>query len=76
MPLYEIVLRFPDRDEIRLTDQNGYRTGEEILIAGQRYLVMGTEPPQALRAETRFVLEPCDDRPGRASFARTSRPPA
>ena len=31
MPLYEIVLRFPDRDEIRLTDRNIYRTGEEVL---------------------------------------------
>ena len=62
MPLYEIVLRFPDRDEIRLTDGSGYRTGEEILVADRRFLVTGTEPPETVRAERRFVLEPCDGR--------------
>ena len=61
MPLYEIVLRFPDRDEIRLTDRNGYRRGEEIRIAGRRFVVIGTEPPQAPSAESRLVLEPRDD---------------
>ena len=60
MPLYEIVLRFPDRDEIRLADRSGYATGEETVIAGQRFLVTGTEAPKALRAESRFVLEPCE----------------
>ena len=74
MALYEIVLRFPDRDEIRLSDCNGYRTGEEILIAGRRFLVTGTEPPVALSAEDRFVLEPCNDRPGPTTSARNSRP--
>ena len=64
MPLYEILLRFPDRDEIRLTDRSGYRTGEEILIDGRRFLVTGKEPPEAPRAEDRFVLEPCDIRSG------------
>lgn len=73
MPLYEILLRFPDRDEIRLTD-NGYRTGEEILIDGRRFLVTGKEPPEALSAEDRFVLEPRDDRSGRATYAPTSPP--
>ena len=62
MPLYEIVLRFPDRDEIRLTDGNGYRTGDEVHVVGRPFLVTGTEPPAAVGAETRFVLEPCDDR--------------
>jgi hypothetical protein len=60
VPLYEIVLRFPDRDEIRLADRNGYATGEEIVIAGQRFRVTGTEAPEARRAESRFVLEPCE----------------
>jgi hypothetical protein len=76
VPLYEIVLRFPDRDEIRLTDQNDYRTGEEIQIAERSYLVTGTEPPAALRAEARFVLEPCDERPDRAPVAQASPPSA
>jgi hypothetical protein len=56
--MYEIVLRFPDRDEIRLTDRNGYRTGEKLVIAGRRFLVTGREPPEAPSAEDRFVLEP------------------
>jgi hypothetical protein len=59
VPLYEIVLRFPDRDEIRLTDRNGYRGGEEVAIAGRRYLITGTEP--AVSADDRFVLEPFDE---------------
>ena len=69
MPLYEIVLRFPDRDEVRITDRNVYRTGEEILIAGQCFLVTGNEPPEALSAEDRFVLEPCDERRGPTTSA-------
>ena len=74
MPLYEIVLRFPDRDEVRLTDRNGYGAGEEILIAGRRFLVTGKEPPERLSAEERFVLEPCDDRPGGTTVVPTSTP--
>jgi hypothetical protein len=58
VPLYEIVLRFPDRDEIRLTDRNGYRVGQEITIAGRSYRVTGTEEPRETSAGARFVLEP------------------
>ena len=74
MPLYEIVLRFPDRDELRLSDRNGCRIGAEILIAGRRFLVTGEEPPRAVTAEGRFVLEPCDDRPGPRTSAPSSSP--
>jgi hypothetical protein len=74
MPMYEIVLRFPDRDEVRLTDRNGYRSGEEILIAGRRFRVTGNEPPEAPSAEDRFVLEPCDDPHGPATSARATPP--
>jgi hypothetical protein len=59
--LYEVVLHFSDRDEIRLTDRNGYRTGETIPIAGRRFRVTRVEPAQALGVDGRFVLEPCDD---------------
>ncbi len=62
VPLYEIVLRFPDRDEIRLTDRNGFGIGKKISVAGRRFLVTGEEPPELPDAEERFVLEPCDDR--------------
>lgn len=61
MPLYEFVLRFPDRDEIRLGDRNGLPAGDEITIAGRPFLVTGTEPPQAVRADGRLVLEPRDE---------------
>ena len=60
MPLYEVVLRFPDREEIRITDRNGYRAGDEIVIAGRSFLVIGTEPPQTRHSAGRFVLEPRD----------------
>jgi hypothetical protein len=65
--LYEIVLRFPDREELRLTDRNGYRVGDEIVIAGRLYRVVGTERPRAPRAASRFVLEPSGDAAVRAS---------
>lgn len=60
MPLYEIVLRFPDRDEIRLADRNGYQTGAEVVIGRRAYVVVGTEPPQWPNASERFVLEPAE----------------
>ena len=60
MPLYEIVLRFADREEIRITDRDGYRAGDEIVIAGRTFLVIGTEPPQTVHSAGRFVLEPRD----------------
>jgi hypothetical protein len=58
VPLYEIVLRFPDREEIRLTDRNGYHEGQEVVIAGRRFLVTGREPPHAASADGRFVFKP------------------
>jgi hypothetical protein len=58
LPLYEVVLRFPDRDEIRLADRNGYEAGGEVVIDYRRYVVVGTEPPQWQNACERFVLKP------------------
>ena len=46
MPLYEVVLRFPDHDEIRLADRDGYQVGDTIDIARRTYVVVGLEPPQ------------------------------
>ena len=74
MSLYEIVLRFSDRDEIRLTDQAGYRPGKETTIAGRRFRVIGIEPPQAFGAEARFVLEPCSTPVDPAAFAPFASP--
>jgi hypothetical protein len=58
MPLYEIVLRFPDRDEIRLADKDGYQVGDTIELARRTYVVVDTEPPQWPNASKRFLLEP------------------
>jgi hypothetical protein len=70
VPLYEIVLRFPDRDEIRLTDRDSYEAGQEVVIAARRFVVTGTEPPQSASARGRFVLESR----GRSSERGVSRP--
>jgi hypothetical protein len=58
VPLYEFVLRFRDRDEIRVGDRNGYQAGDEIVIAGRRFLVLGHEPPENPNADERLVLKP------------------
>lgn len=65
VPLYELVLRFPDRDEIRITDRNGYRVGDELTIAGRGFIVTGVErvtsaQPRKLPVpvERRFVVLP------------------
>ena len=72
MPLYEILLRFADRDELRLTDRPGDRPGEEMLIDGRRFRVVGREPAQASGAESRLVLVPSDERASRTTFAQTA----
>jgi hypothetical protein len=54
VPLYEIVLRSPDRDEIRLTDRNGDHHGQEVVIAGRRFLVTGREQAQAASVRGRL----------------------
>ena len=63
MPLYEVVLRFPDHDEIRLADRDGYQVGDEIDIARRTYIVVGTEPPQRPNARRRYVLKPLEPAP-------------
>jgi 16S rRNA U1498 N3-methylase RsmE len=60
MPLYEVVLRFPDHDEIRLTDRDGYQVDDKIDIARRTYVVVGLEPPQWPKASKRLVLEPVE----------------
>jgi hypothetical protein len=58
MPLYEVVLRYPNHDEIRLTDRDGYAVGVEVVIDYRPYVVVGAEPPQWRNASERFVLKP------------------
>jgi hypothetical protein len=56
MPLYEIVLRFEDRDEIRLGDRNGYEVGDTVVIDYREYVVVALEPPQRAKAVKRVIL--------------------
>jgi hypothetical protein len=58
MPVYELVLRFPDRDEVRLGEGDGYERDEEIVIGHRTFVVVGVEPSQAANTSKRFVLEP------------------
>jgi hypothetical protein len=58
MAMFEIVLRFPDHDEVRLTDRDGCRPGDELTIAHRRFVVTATEEPRLAGAERRFILEP------------------
>jgi hypothetical protein len=58
VPLFEVVLRFPDRDEVRITDREGFRPGETVVIESRRFRVVETARPSNPRADERFVLEP------------------
>lgn len=52
MPLYEFVLRVSGRtDEVRLSDRDGLREGDEIRIASRRWVVAAKEPPPADRLD-------------------------
>jgi hypothetical protein len=56
MPLYEVVLRYENRDELRLTDRDP-RTGSPLHMNGRRWHVVASTdgtPPVA----GRFILEP------------------
>ncbi len=62
MPLYEVVLRAPGQpDEVRISDRNGLREGDEITIANRRWIVTAKQPatterPDRLAIEERIVV--------------------
>jgi hypothetical protein len=56
MPLYELVLRYPDRDEVRLTDVPP-DVGETLRIAGELWTVRLASDPSNARATKRFLFE-------------------
>jgi hypothetical protein len=58
--LYEVVLRFEDGDEVRLTERDGYEAGKHVVIGSRRFVVFGPETAVDPRAKARFVLEPAD----------------
>jgi len=56
--LFELVLRFPDGDDVRLGD-SAYKRGSVVLdIEGCKWRVVGSEPPQSWFADGRYILLP------------------
>jgi hypothetical protein len=57
MALYEVVLRYPDRDEVRLTDAP-LSTSSTVEIAGETWTVtLDREPTTDMAATPRFLCE-------------------
>jgi len=56
MPVYEIVLQFADREELRVTDRP-VAMGDELEILGKSWTVVGEREPEENRASGRFVCE-------------------
>jgi hypothetical protein len=54
VPLYEVVLRFPDREEIRVTDRL-LVVGTTIVIGAYEWLVEDEQPVTGAIAAARFV---------------------
>ena len=55
MPLYEIVLRYPDRDEIRLTDRDPRLEGH-VRINGWTCPIIEEGRPSDRAATRRFIV--------------------
>ena len=55
MPIYEVVLRYPDRDELRFTDRR-VPTDRLVEIAGETWSVTVEREPSDIAA-TRFLCE-------------------
>jgi hypothetical protein len=62
MPLYELVLCFADREEVRLTDRPP-GVGDTVSIDGRPWQVIRAEGP------VRYACEPEPDVAGSAGFA-------
>jgi hypothetical protein len=54
MAVYEVVLRFPDRDEVRLTDRT-IEVGGTLEIEGHGWLVQSEEQNYEGRAAARYI---------------------
>jgi hypothetical protein len=66
MPLYEIVLRHHDRDEIRLTDRDPGDHGE-FRIKGVRWTITSGGESQTPGVARRYVARVAADDPASAS---------
>ena len=64
MALYEYILRVPGRpDEVRISERNGFKEGDEMEIASRRWVVAAKEPatterPDQLPVAERVVVVP------------------
>jgi hypothetical protein len=54
MAMYEVVLRFPDRDEVRLTDRP-IEVGGTLEIGGSGWLVESEDPHDGRAAAARYI---------------------
>ena len=64
MPLYELVLRYADRDEVRLTDHNPVHGGY-AWIDERRWQVIADEDSTRAGVERRYILRPTANHVGR-----------
>jgi hypothetical protein len=55
MPLYEIVLRYSDRDEIRLTDRDPLEDGQ-VRINGAVWPIIATREGSTKRVARRYIV--------------------
>jgi hypothetical protein len=61
MPMYEYVLRFPDRgDERLISDRDSVPVGGRIEIRGRRWIVVSIEPAEDPQVEERKILVPAE----------------
>jgi hypothetical protein len=56
MPLYEVELRFPDREEIRVTDRL-LVVGTTFVLGAYEWLVEDEQPIQGAVAVARYVCK-------------------
>lgn len=59
MPLYEIVLRYPDRDEIRLTDHDP-RVDGHVRINGSAWTIVAEREGSSGRVARRYIVRVAD----------------
>jgi hypothetical protein len=57
MPLYEIVLRYPDRDEVRITDRDPRKDGV-VRVGGLRWEIIAEKPGQSPGVTRRYIACP------------------
>lgn len=71
MALYEVVLRYSDRDEVRLTDRP-LPEGEVVEIEGKTWHVALNREPAEIRATTRYLCQLTEEQRERARTMQES----